>query len=323
MPSGRRFLIHRLPGAFTLIEVLVGTVVLALILVLMVAVVVQASSVWKRSSEKVEAFQSARLAFDLITRNLSQATLNTYLDYDSATAPTRYLRKSELAFICGAAGTGDLPGVPGSGQALFFQAPLGYATNAPLHGGLEALLNTCGYYVSYTTNNSLPAHVATATNAYRFRLMQMFVPTESNTVYQTNSEHGWFKAFTNSARPVADNIIALVIRPQDPAATPPDIGTYDYDTRVHFSGTVQPDTSHQLPPVIQITLIAIDEAAANRMDSDSAIPAVLSTALTGKFQMPANYDTDLRGVEDRLNEQRIPYRVFSSAVPIRESKWTK
>lgn len=309
--------------AFTLLEVLVGTVVLALILVLMVSVLMQASSIWKGSSQKVEAFQSARMAFDLITRNLSQATLNTYLDYDNVTAPTRYYRKSELAFLLGSAGSNDLPGVAGSGQAVFFQAPLGYATNGPLHAGLESLLNNCGYFISFTTNAGVPAHVNASSNAWRFRLMQMLVPTEDDRVYQTNATRGWFTTHTNKALPIADNILALVIRPQDPSATPPDIGNFDYDTRAVFSGTAQPDTSNQLPPVVQVTMIAIDENAANRITEGSSIPNEISGALSGKFQTAANYDTDLAAVEKSLADQRIPYRVFSSAVPLRESKWTK
>lgn len=323
MTDGRKGFVPAGRAAFTLLEMLVGTVILALLVMLMVSVVGQASSVWKGASEKVEAFQSARLAFEIITRNLSQATLNSYLDYDNALAPTRYLRKSELAFVSGPAGQGGLPGTPGTGQALFFQAPLGYATNTPLHGGLEALLNTCGYYVSFTTNNSLPTHVQPASNPHRFRLMQMFVPSENDTIYQSPSGRAWFTAYTNAVRPVADNIIALVIRPQDPAATPPDVSGYDYDTRLTYSGTVQPAESNQLPPVVQVTMVAIDEAAAGRMEEGTVIPAKISDALDGKFQDPASFTADLDALEDSLSDNRIPYRIFSSVVPIRESKWTK
>jgi len=320
----RRERISGAGGAFTLIEMLVSTAIVVVLLVLMISVVVQASAVWQRSSGTVEAFQSARLAYDVITRNLSQATLNTYLDYDSASAPTRYLRKSELALQSGPAGTGGLPGTPGTGQAFFFQAPLGYTTNATNYGGLEGLLSTCGYFVSFTTNNSIPAHVSPTENPFRYRLMQILVPTENNDIYKGNSGTAWFSAYTNTVRPVADNIIALIIRPQDPAATPPDIGTnYSYDTRKDALTSPQPNTAHQLPPVMQVTMVAIEEAAARRMEAGTSEPAVIAGALSGKFQMPSAYQSDLEALEARLNEARIPYRVFSSAVPIRESKWTK
>ncbi len=309
---------------FTLVEVLVSTAVLIVLLLLMLSVIGQASSIWRRSSGTVEAFQDARLAFDVITRNLSQATLNTYLDYDNSTNPARYLRMSELAFGSGPSGAGALPGTPGTGQAVFFQAPLGYVTNATNYGGLEGLLNTCGYFVSFTTNSSTPAHVAAGGNPVRYRLMQMLVPSEKNDIYKTNTGTAWFSAYTNAARPLADNIILLLIRPQDPSAAPPDITTnYSYDTRENSGADPQPGNAHQLPPVIQVTMVAIEEAASRRIDAGGAQPAAITGALSGKFQATALYQTNLDALGSALSAARIPYRVFSSAVPIRESKWTK
>jgi uncharacterized protein (TIGR02599 family) len=308
------------PAGFSLIELLVSTAIVAVLLVLMITVMMQASSVWRRSSSNVEAFQSARLAFDVITRNLSQATLNTYLDYDNPSAPTRYYRVSELACRIGPAGSGGLPGTPGTGQAVFFQAPLGYATNLSGHGGLESVLSACGYFVSYTTNSSVPQHVAASGNPPRYRLMQVLVPTEDNDIYKSASGSAWISNHTNAAVPVADNVIALVVRPQDPAASQPDITAgYAYDTRLNATADPQPDSANQLPPVVQVTMVAVDEAAAARPQSATAIAA----ALTGKFSTTASYQEDLDDLGSKLTEARIPYRIFSSAVPIRESKWTK
>lgn len=310
--------------AFTLIELLVSTAVVSVILVLMISVVIQASAVWRRSSGTVEAFQSARLAYELITRNLSQATLNAYLDYDNATTPTRYLRKSELAFRSGRAGADGLPGTLGTGQAFFFQSPLGYATNTN-YTGLETLLNTCGYYITFTTNSSIPSHVSATENPYRYRLMQMLVPTERNDIYKTNlTASAWFSDYTNAAVPVADNIIALIIRPQDPASDPPDLpGGYTYDTRTNTLADPQPDSANQLPPVMHVTMVAIDETAAKRLDAGSSQPPAITAALGSRFQSAANFQADLAALEASLIQARIPYRVFSSAVPMRESKWTK
>lgn len=308
------------PSAFSLIEMLVSTAVVAVLLVLMITVLMQASAVWRRSSSNVEAFQSARLAFDVITRNLSQATLNTYLDYDNPAAPSRYFRTSELACRIGPAGSGGLPGTPGTGQAVFFQAPLGYATNIPRHGGLEGVLSACGYFVSFTTNSSIPQHVAPSGNPARYRLMQVLVPTENNDIYKSSSGSAWISSHTNAAAPVADNVIALIIRPQDPGATPPDVTTdYAYDTRLDAKADPQPDSAHQLPPVVQVTMVAVDESAAVRPQSAAAI----ASALSGKFSATGSYQADLDDLGAKLTDARIPYRIFSSAVPIRESKWTK
>lgn len=333
-PSHRTFRRARL--AFTLIELLTAVTVLSLMMAICFSIVGQVTSVWKRSTQKIEAFQGARLAFSTVTRHLSQATLNTYLDYDNATAPQHYLRKSELRYLSAPAGAAGIPGTPNTGEAIFFYAPVHHTANTAAYGGLESLLNTCGYYVSFTTN-SIPAHV-NIPNAYRYRLMQLIVPTETaNSVYPTSptdsqqwvnwfSTKNWFANFTDKATPIADNIIALIIRAQDPGATTPDItSNYIYDTTLNATTYPQDPYpwANQLPPVVQVTLIAIDEAAARRLESGSNEPAVISNALSGKFATTSNYASDLASVETALTAARIEYRIFSSAVSILESKWTK
>lgn len=320
--------------AFTLIELLVATAILSLVLVLILSVIGQATTVWRRSTDKIESFQGARMAFDILTRNLSQATLNSYLDYDNPSQPKKYLRKSELKFLCTNAGGAGL-GTPGTGQAVFFQAPASLTNDTPNFGGLEGLLNTVGYYVEFGSDAAQKPNFVRAPDKYRYRLMQLLVPTEDNKVYSASS-NGWITNFSDDALPVADNIIALIIRPQDPGmksvpaslpgVQPPDLTTdYEYDSSESF-GTVQPLTSNQLPPVIQVTMVAIDETAAKRMQgSASNPPSEIANALGGKFTNPAAYEADLRALENALNgaQPPIPYRIFSSAVPIRESKWTK
>lgn len=318
--------------AFTILELLVATAILSVVLVVVVSVIGQASTVWRRSTDKIEAFQGARAAFDLLTRNLSQATLNTYLDYDDPSHPTRYLRKSELRFLSqpnGALGTVN------TGQGIFFQAPASFTGDAARFGGLEGLLNTCGYYVEFGSDaNSKPTFV-TAPDKYRYRLKQLLVPTENNKVYEmaTSGDQSWITAFTANALPVADNIVALIIRPQDPGMTTPALSgvtvpnlttDYTYDTARSFSGD-QPLTSNQLPPVIEVTMIAIDENSAKRIESGASEPNAIKSALVGKFTDPARYAMDLQELENAFNAATPPisYRVFSSAVPIRESKWTK
>ncbi len=49
------------------------------LLVAILSALSQVSTTWQRMSDKVDSFQSARLAFDLLSKNLSRATLNTYL----------------------------------------------------------------------------------------------------------------------------------------------------------------------------------------------------------------------------------------------------
>jgi uncharacterized protein (TIGR02599 family) len=302
---------------------LVAVAIFCAILVLVFSVITQASGVWRRSSDKIQAFQEARLAFEAMTRNLSQATLNTYLDYDNAETPTRYLRKSELKFLCGPAGASNMPGTAETGQAIFFQAPIGYNT-ATNYQGMASLLNTCGYFVDYDQNRAAPYFIQSANNPYRYRLMQSLVPTESNSVYAGGNT--WFTSSVQAAMPIANNIIALVFRPQDPAvtnfATPPN-DSYSYDSTANATADPQPVVANQLPPVIQVTMVAMDEPSASRLEAGSSPPPVIRNALTGKFTDPENYETDLQSLTQSLTDAKINYRVFSTAVPIRETKWTK
>lgn len=312
-------------GGFTLVEILVAVSIATILLGILLSVIGQTSTIWRLSSEKIEAFQGARTAFDLLTRNLSQATLNTYLDYDSNTAPTRYLRKSELAFTCGPAGTNGFPGAANTGQAVFFQVPLGYSTNTN-NAGLTDLLNTCGYYIDFTKNTDLPPHVSAASNPYRYRLMQILVPAENDKIYTSDSlPTGWFSDFSSQSTIAADNVILLILRPQDPGASSPDItDNYTYDSWKNATDTIpQPITANQLPPVIQVTMVAIAEISAKHLEKGSTEPSVITTALKDKFQITSDYQKNLDQLESYLSAHKIQYRVFTSLVPIRESKWSK
>jgi len=316
------------PASFTLVEVLVSMAIFVLLLAVLFEIINQMANVMRQSTREIETFQSARTGFDVMTHTLSQATLNTYLDYDNSLYPTNYLRESDLDFVIGAAGS-PFPGTSGTGQAVFFQAPLNYTTNVAGYGGTEALLNTVGYYVSFTTNSGLPAHVQGTSNPWRFRLMQMLVPTEDNTIYTAAGANTWFTApglSTTFVTPVADNVIALVLRPQEITnAAPSDItNNYTYDANLNATVYPQPVTAKQLPPLMQVTMVAIDEASAKRLDpGNGTAPAAITSALNNKFAYATNYASDLSQLESNLTTAKIPYKVFTSNVPMRESKWSK
>src|SRR5258708_20794096 len=75
----------RFPTGFTLVELMVSTVMIGLIMLVLVGMTNQTSQTWRNATEKIEKFQSARDGFESMTRKLSQATLNTNWDYlDSA-----------------------------------------------------------------------------------------------------------------------------------------------------------------------------------------------------------------------------------------------
>ncbi len=142
----------------TLIEMLVSVSILAILMVILAQIIQLTSSAYKTASQSTSSMQAARVAFERLTRNLSQATLNTYYSYYGGNPPTAYIRQSELQFISGvgpisgstfiSSSVGDAAQIT---HAAFFQAPLGVtsASGALNDTTLNLLLNACGYFVTY------------------------------------------------------------------------------------------------------------------------------------------------------------------------------
>jgi uncharacterized protein (TIGR02599 family) len=338
---------------FTLVEVLVSFAILSLLMVVLLAMVNVTSTTWTQTRGKVEQFQQAREAFDSVTRRLSEATLNTYYDYvdtdgrwrttdpDSRRAfvPHRYVRRSELRFL-----SGDVTGMGGhTAHAVFFQAPQGYSLTT---SGLPNLLNTCGFFVELGSDaRFLPGVLAPQNARRRFRLMQLMERSEELSVYLHNDgdthnpSRQWLMDALASEQDVeiaAENIIALILLPKlsesdqregnfDDASLAP---SYEYDsTARHPNPSLNP--FNQLPPVVQVTLVAIDEQSANRMspaDQDD-----LKDRLDGLFRTVGSttdpsvdgYAKDLKSLEAYLVANNMNYRIFTSNVSMKAAKWSR
>lgn len=348
-------------SGFTLVEILVSMSVLSVLLLVSAQVIGQIQNTWTTSNARISQFREARTAFDIITRNLSQATLNTYLNYDSdylnntsatsTTAPTKYERKSDLQFICGptstmglVAGSGD--DVPG--HAVFFQAPLGIAHN-PLYSGLDRLLCARGYFVQYSSDEFfLPGFLASGNFRYRYRLMEFCPPAERNLIYSGDTGD-WYQSagaaldtdenptVQSLTRPIADNILTLIISPQAEKTQSGPVPTwiapaFAYNSLTNNTGSggigVTQGTQHQLPPYVRVVLVAIDERSAERLvaaGSSSSSPP-LGSSLDTPFTGPTaaeNLDSNLLELSNTLREQKLNFRIFSTTVAIRASKWSK
>ena len=353
-------MIRRYKG-FTLVEMLVAIAVLALMMLFLFSIVSIISRDWKVTTAYSDEFQGAQDAFNDMTRHLSQATLNTYSDYNyasSKTTPPNYIRQSELRFITGQAST-LLNGVnaqPHPTHAMFFVSPLG-VTSA--YSGLPNLLNTCGYYVEYNNNAaSVPAFLASLTGTLRSRdrLMELIEPSESMTIYNYTSGltgttqncfsyngYSWFTdAFKVTPSPthiLAENIIALIIMPRSPTYTLNASGApfapsalapaYSYDTSPQTTVTTpvpsgDPNAaalnpSNQLPPLVQVTLVALDESSALRVPQQDVMSYL---SLTTLFQSAASYTADMTTLESALDKQKLNYRVFTTTVAIKSANWS-
>lgn len=346
--------------AFTLVEVLVSLAVLAVLLTIIAQVLGQVQRVWSTANSRVAQFREARRAMERIVSNLSQATMNTYLAYHYGPAgagnnplvpsstqvnsgPVGYVRYSELQFLCGQ--SSNLLGLSASespGHAVFFQAPLGgaltAATGANSFVNLPTALSACGYFLQYGDDTAFRPSFLNAKNVpprRRFRLMEYRPPIEANVIYPDLAGGGvnpgvpnpdWYNQVNRWARPVAENIVYLVISPKTPVADAtagdarqiaPD---YSYDTSRNGINLGQAPTDFQLPPLVEVTLVALDEPSAQRLDELSGGTSILPTNLFNNAT-DERFRADVQQLETTLNEQKINYRVFSTTISIRNSKW--
>lgn len=376
--------------AFTLIELLVSITVLVILMLVVTQVIGIVQRNWVRANSRVSQFREARRAFEVLSRNLAQATLNTYwandfqeIDTDNVgevvTAPRSYKRQSELQFVCGPTPV-VLDGAAASsfpGHAVFFQAPLGvtnpYTTDATSTTtgpadteNLVNLLCARGYFVEWGSDqpfrppflNSSPHDTAVPVRS-RLRLMEYSPTAEQNRIYAkvvrpvTEHSRQWFQdALTNVVkenetvknraftRPIAENILALIISPQlevtgNAGVTPTSIApAYSYDSTVvgPTANTTNPQgTQHLLPPLLKVTMVALDERSGESFAqsiNSAARDEVLSTTAS-LFKTAANLTSDLDGTDEEpgelekiLLEKKLNYRVFSTTIALKQSRWS-
>lgn len=400
---------------FTIIELLVATVVFSGLLLILAVTTNQTSDVWRRSAAKVEQFQSARRGFESMTRRLSQATLNTYWDYeyqldgkgsgrklDLSLLPLGYIRQSELRFRSGPMETlAPKEGVLRPTHGVFFQAPLGLTEDDDVleidrrrMNPLGDLLNSWGYFIEAGTDEAIiPNFLKQVIQPRkRYRLMQFMEPTERAQIddptadpdpsdksggkliirneYWDRPWNGWFtepmkRTEDVPLRVLSENIVALVILPrlsqQDEAARARKklsmlAPLYDYDSKRNSNSAAavadpenssirgtpsdQPEAvnpKNQLPPVVTVAMVAIDEMSAQRLEENAAsgdlalgikwddlfVKAELMEDDPETKGEGESGDGDLYKLEQQLIAKRLNYRVYTSNVPIRGAKWSR
>ncbi len=395
-------------AAFTLIELLVSITFLVILMLVVTQVMGIVQRTWVRSNSRVSQFREARKAFDLLSNNLGQATLNTYWSSDLKTlntdalgqdiqTPNGFKRQSELHFICGP--TSDiLPGAAATqfpGHAVFFQAPLGVvrtdinaigaatagtATTVADTANLTNLICGRGYFVELGSDEyfrpaflSTPPYSTLVPTRTRLRLMEYSPTADANRIYDSdyrtnpgnirqwyqNSETGALANDVRNAkksgsesdatfgryftRPIAENILALIISPQKEntstnATTSGDVYSiapdYLYDSSLvgpAASGMSPQGTQHLLPPLLRVTMIALDERSGEYLASTSNA-AVMSQVMTGigaLFKSAGRYTQDLEGTPDSPGEIRklllaakVNYRVFTTTIALRQARWS-
>lgn len=332
------FTVHR---GFSLLEVLVAMAILSLVLLVVAGITNQVSVVSKGTSSKIEAFKSARTGFETMSRAISLATLNTYYDYynsayqkrtpanSSTFAPAFYGRYSELEFVTGK----KLVTAPREQvtHSIFFQTPLGYTKDTDEFSKLKSTLNSAGFYIEfYNDSDERPSFLLSLLNPppvrWRYRLMQFLQATESLSIYKATG-HTWFTDPLTTprlaTRVIAENILACVVSPKlntdtTDSTIAPD---YEYRSRVSWSSGTQPQTMHQLPPSVEIVLIAADEVSMNRIQGTGTAEPDLGVNYASLFQVASQLENDLTSMTSALDQKHVNYRVFRTRVGLKGAKW--
>ncbi len=335
---------------------LVSLAVLALMLGILLSVTTSIQNTWKSTEAKTEQYREARVAFESINRSVRQALLNTYWDYDDPNDPTEYRRRSELRFISGPVGdltlSSPFSGTDAFGHAIFFQSDFG---KSGTHPELSRLLSTRGYFTALTDGKEeLPNFIAAdAPDRWRMRLYEFREPADNLTLYSVTGDgefdtelKNWFTLPLQTeaySHPLAENILALIIRPKERATANVGSATraeyaqevkniapdYFYDSSGSLGGDVGERQKAQLPPIIQVTVVAISEESANRLSKGEL--ESLGNSIDSLF------DNDSAGMEENLtigtgnslekllieHSPPIDYRIFTSNIPISGSKWSE
>ena len=326
-------------AGFTLVELLVAMAVLGLVVVLSATMIGHIQKVWEHTTARTEQFQKARQALQTISGRLSQATLNPYwrVETNELTGnPVRYARQSDLRFLSGPAASLTTIAARDSGSALFFQAPTGFSSQNAAQ--LDNALNTWGYFIEYGSDAPAyrPEFLSTTGVAAknRFRLIEFTDPSDMLQIFKYTSGapaysgKDWFSAplaTQANRRVLADNIVALVVLPRLPAVdylnnpkkSPLSPG-YLYDsTQTNADPTLNP--RHQLPPIVDLAVVALDERSARRIEWGSTAPDFDMDEL---FLEPADLDADLNTLRNNLAARGLNAAVFRISVPIAAARWS-
>lgn len=204
---------------------------------------------------------------------------------------------------------------------------------------------------------------AEAPPRFRFRMKELTIPSNYVSIYRYTSGRGatglpanltyagreWFTdAFSLTPAPVhvvAENVVALVALPKlspadlekvgitDPALQASALApTYIYDTTTIGGGSRYPtdpvkaamlNSRNQLPPLVQLTLVAIDEGSARRLANGSTMPDLsVDSLFQADTDSASRFESDLSQLQNRLQELRLSYRTFTTTVSIKAAKWS-
>jgi uncharacterized protein (TIGR02599 family) len=88
---------------------------------------------------------------------------------------------------------------------------------------------------------------------------------------------------------------------------------------IHAKAQLNP--KNQLPPVVQFTMIAMDDQSVSKLDLDATYADVFGVSKL--FSSTQSFTTDLATLDATLRAKKVRYRIFTTNVHIRAAKWSR
>ncbi|RBP45063.1 uncharacterized protein (TIGR02599 family) [Roseimicrobium gellanilyticum] len=338
---------------FTLIELLLSITILSVVMLITMSLLNASLGQLRISEARFGQFREVQAAFDTMRLRLAGCEINPFYDYeykneDMNSVPIGYKLKSDLHFVTGPVMAGEFPLLISgnhNGHGIFFHGTFGM-TNETDWKGLGTLMNSWGYYLEFGDDTSARADFLNSENVpkrYRYRLKELQVPAELMRTYAAKLNAGssredifaWFRdslQAPENVHTVAENIAAFVVTPLVPADSRNSNGaligenglapTYYYDTRnyQHARTNVAEVTRHRLPPLLRLTLVALDEVSATKLEELNGQNKP-DLGVDSLFADATRYNEDIQSLEARLQQMKLNYRVFSTTVRLRNARW--
>ena len=222
---------------------------------------------------------------------------------------------------------------------------------------LDDALNCWGYYVEYNSDSEidrplrpdfLDSSPVTSAERMRFRLMEYRQPTERLALFDDDFAAGkalseslsssdinrWFSdsmTRVENSSPVAENILTMILTPRAPGkVTGQSLEETDIAPDYHFDSrryqwekenSLSGITRHQIPPVIDMTLVALTEASWKRFDEAGGDAIGLLEFVNSLFSKSGRFEKDLKTLEEKLAGLNLDHRMFSTTIALRSGKW--
>jgi uncharacterized protein (TIGR02599 family) len=120
---------------------------------------------------------------------------------------------------------------------------------------------------------------------------------------------------------LTDNVITLLILPENVVnqATSPLTTSFSYNSR----DTTNKLTLHQLPPLLRIVMVAIDETSAQILATQNGTnPPQLISATLFQTATEQQLSADLATLDASLTAQKIGHRIFQRDLLLPAANWS-